>query len=61
MKIDIKIDKQGKAIVDVDGMVGASCDVATQSILEKLGVVTSDVKKPEYYQQGSEGQDAYQG
>ena len=50
-EIEVTIDEDGEATIDVTGTVGDECTKYTDSIVKALGgKVTSDTKKPEYYQ-----------
>ena len=44
------IIEDGQATIEMEGFVGKSCDEVYKA-LEGMGVVTDDVKKPEYHQQ----------
>ncbi len=41
--------KNGRIMVEAQGFVGNSCEEATK-FLQELGHVTSEEKKPEYYE-----------
>ena len=48
MKIIVLVDKSGNAQTIVKGVQGSSCVSATKPLLDKLGIITSDVKTEEY-------------
>lgn len=49
-KLIITIDSDAKATVEADGYKGKGCAVDSKVIQDALGIVTKDVKKPEYSQ-----------
>ena len=52
--ITVDINEDGTIKIEVDGVVGSSCDVHTGALLKALDAeVISDDKKPEYYAQES--------
>ena len=48
MKIIVLVDKSGNAQTIVKGVQGSSCMSVTKPLLDKLGIITSDVKTEEY-------------
>lgn len=48
--VNVDIDEDGNMSVDIIGGVDGSCK-AVADAFKKLGKVTKDVKKPEYYKQ----------
>ena len=50
-KVTIRLSPTGEATVTTEGYHGKACKDATKEIEKALGKTTSDVKKPEYYQQ----------
>jgi hypothetical protein len=46
--VNVDIDEQGNISVDIIGGIDGSCK-AVAAAFKKLGKVTKDVKKPEYY------------
>ena len=52
--VTVDINEDGSIKIEVDGVVGNSCDVITGKLLKSLDAdVISDDKKPEYYAQES--------
>ena len=54
----VNIDADGEVKVEAQGVVGSGCAALTKAIEQSLGATTGDVKKPEYFQQQSQGQKA---
>lgn len=53
-QITVTINRDGTTEIDVNGVKGSGCEQYTQAILKALGgVVISDEKKPEYYEQST--------
>jgi hypothetical protein len=50
-EILIEIDVDGTVKVEVKGVVGTGCEALTAELLDALGEVTSDERKPEYERQ----------
>ena len=48
--INVDVDEEGNVSVDIIGGVDSSCH-AVANAFKKLGKVTKDVKKPEFYRQ----------
>ena len=48
--VEVIIDSEGNVKVETRGIVGAGCEALSRAIEESLGVATSNVKKPEFYQ-----------
>ena len=48
-EITVTIDQDGRATVTVSGIDGPTCQAATESLEEALGVVRSREHTPEYY------------
>lgn len=59
-QITVKIDADGQAIIETTGFKGSACSLATRELEKALGVATSDVKRPEFYQQNTQEQKAGQ-
>ncbi len=49
--IEVIVSPQGEAIVQTKGYAGAECVQASKWLEKSLGIVASDVKTPNYYQQ----------
>lgn len=54
-EIHITIDKDGKVVIDVHGVVGVSCTDLTALLERELGEVVAREFKPEMYQDGQPG------
>ena len=55
-EVIVEIDEQGRANIEVNGVVGDSCSVVTGALIRELGgEVVSDDKKPEFYQTDESG------
>ena len=50
--ITVDISASGEVKVETAGFKGKSCQSATEQLEKALGSVSSDSKKPEFYQQG---------
>lgn len=48
--VEVIIDQEGKVTVEAVGFKGGACSLATKAIEQALGAVSSDTKKPEFYQ-----------
>jgi hypothetical protein len=48
--VNVDIDSEGNLSVDIIGGIDGSCK-AIADAFKKIGKVTKDVKKPEYYKQ----------
>lgn len=49
-KVTVAVHKDGKATIDVDGVVGGSCATIVEEISRALNARTvSDDKKPDFY------------
>lgn len=48
-RIIIDVANGGKTEIRVEGCAGPSCVKLTEAIEKSLGVVTSDIKTPEYH------------
>lgn len=49
-QIKFKIDAEGEVTVEVEGAVGAECDLMTEPFEERLGVISEKNRKQEYFQ-----------
>jgi hypothetical protein len=58
--IKITIDQDGQAQIETTGFKGSTCALATREIQKALGTVTTDTKKPEFYQDNANQQQARQ-
>lgn len=54
-QVEITVSPTGETKVEVIGGQGASCSDLTRAIEESIGKTTGDVKKPEYHQQSTQG------
>lgn len=59
--VTITVEEDGNAQFEVSGATGAACKELTRPLEEALGVVTNDVKKPEFYQSVKQSNIATQG
>lgn len=50
-EIEVTVDKQGNVSIEVIGGEGPSCMEETKDLEDKLGIVESREKKPEYYKE----------
>lgn len=50
----VTVKADGSVKVEAQGVKGSGCKALTKAIEDSLGVVTSDVKKPEFYQQANQ-------
>ena len=48
-RICVTIDKTGATTVEVEGAQGERCKALTAPLLQRLGQVTGDEMKPEFY------------
>lgn len=54
-KVIVDVASDGTVKIEVEGVVGPSCQTITDALLESVGGdVVSDDKKPEFYEQESE-------
>jgi hypothetical protein len=54
MEVKVTINEDGSAEIEVNGVKGSSCTQYTDAVIQALGgKVTSDKKKPEYYEKDS--------
>ncbi len=53
-KIKFVISKTGQVSMDVDGVVGSSCEEFTEAFENELGEVESREHKDSYYQESSQ-------
>lgn len=54
-QVIVTIGPDGKAVVEVQGCRGPSCQQLTRALEQALGHTTSDVKKPEFLQAQATG------
>lgn len=52
-EIIITVPLNGPVKIEVDGVVGTGCKALTEGLEKKLGKVTKDEVKPEYYEQAA--------
>ena len=53
-EIKVTVSEDGSVEIDVNGVKGKSCEKYTEAITKALGgKITSDKKKPEYYEKNS--------
>lgn len=50
-KVITRITPKGEVTVEVEGVVGDSCQGLTKELLEKLGKVKEETLLPEYFEQ----------
>jgi len=55
-KIKIKITKDGKTQIKVEGVQGSGCNALTKPLEEALGKTVSDQKTQDYYKQNNSNQ-----
>lgn len=48
--IKIEITEDGEVVIEAVGFAGKSCKAATEAFEKALGLATSTIKKPEFYQ-----------
>ena len=55
MEVKVTINEDGSTEIEVDGVKGQGCTKYTDAIIKALGgTVTSDKKKPEFYEKADE-------
>jgi hypothetical protein len=59
--IEITVSPEGATSIKTSGFTGSSCKDATRELERALGVAGSDRVLPEFYGQGSVGQQIQQG
>ena len=58
--VEITVEEDGTTKIEVKGCTGRQCADLTRDLERALGTVTADVKKPEYFQQQKQTQQAKQ-
>ncbi len=59
--IEITVSPEGATTIKTSGFTGASCKDATKELERALGVASRESLLPEFYGQGSVGQQLQQG
>jgi hypothetical protein len=60
-RIEITVNSEGAVSIKAAGFAGRSCKDATRDLERALGVAGRETLQPEYFQQGSTGEQLRQG
>ena len=55
-EIHIMIDAQGNAVIDVLGAKGKQCATLVKPLVESIGEIVTEKKKPSFYQESHRAQ-----